>query len=407
MNKNHPSFVIASKLRLQAMFRFLFAIVFLFAFEYTAQGQSFEIIVPDIPGIEIIPGESVPIPGPETALAFQFGDGRIVVGQGKKSMWSTDGGHTWQLGPESPGEKVVIDLGDGEILAIKRNSRRRSDGLFTLKVRRSGDNWKTVQQDEAIVDIPNTSYTLTGGGDLIDGFLFHHGILKFPDGRLIGTMYGNYEGDTELCDGYPPELGQRKYRTVVVFSTDRGRTWGNHVQVAYNLMLGRGIPDDHPLAEHLPDERIKPTTAVPAITQEGFREADIVQAANGDLICVMRTGGRNGGTTTLFPTPLYCSRSTDMGKTWTLPYQIADRGVCPNLVTLANGIIVCTYSRPGNWLIFSDDDGKTWKGTFQFGTTRDYNYIVEVSPNIIQVYHETETKNRKLVRGTFFTINKR
>jgi len=389
------------------MIRSLLMNVFLFVFVCTAQGQSLKIIVPDIPGIEIIPGESVPVPGIESALAFQFKDGRIVVGQGKSSMWSTDGGRTWKPGPEGPGEKVAIDLGDGEILAIKRNSKRHPDGLFIAKVLRSTDNWKTVRQEEAVVDIPNVSYTTTGGGDLIDGFLFHHGIMKLPDGRLIGTMYGNYEGDTELCDGYPPELGQRKYRTVVVFSTDHGRTWGTHVHVAYNLMLGRGIPDDHPLAEYLPDERIKPTAAVPAITQEGFREADIIQAANGDLICVMRSGGRNGGTTTLFPTPLYCSRSTDMGKTWTLPYQIADRGVCPNLVTLANGIIVCTYSRPGNWLIFSDDHGKTWKGAFQFGTTRDYNYIAEVSPNIIQVYHETETENGKLVRGTFFKINKR
>jgi len=388
------------------MIRSFLMSVFLFVYVYSATGESFEVVVPEIPGIEVIPGGSVPIPGPETALAFRFDDSRIVVGKGKRSMWSTDSGHTWGPGPYSPGEKVAIDLGDGEILAIKRNSRRRSDGLFTLQVRRSQDNWKTVHEDEAVVDISNASYTLTGGGDLIDGFLFHHGILKLPDGRLIGTMYGNYEGDTELCDGYPPELGQRKYRTVVVFSTDRGRTWGNHVHVAYNQMLGRGLPDDHPLAEHLPDERVKPTAAVPAITQEGFREADIVQATNADLICVMRTGGRNGGTTTLFPTPLYCSRSIDMGKTWTLPYQIADRGVCPNLVTLANGIIVCTYSRPGNWLIFSDDDGNTWKGAFQFGMTRDYNYIVEVAPNVIQVYHETETAKGKLVRGTFFTVNK-
>jgi len=389
------------------MIQFVFIIVLVCLPQCAAQGRFFNIAVPDIPGLEIIPGESIPIPGPDTALLVQFKDGRLVVGQAKKSMWSTDGGHTWKPGPEGPGEKVAIDLGDGEVLAIKRNSRRRHDGLFTVHVRRSRDNWKTVHDEEAVVEIANASCTTTGGGDLVPGFLFHHGILKLPDGRLIATLYGNYEGDTELCDGYPPELGQRKYRTVVAFSADRGRTWGNHVPVAYNLMLGRGIPDDHPLGKHLPNERIKPTAAVPAITQEGFREADLVQAANGDLICVMRTGGRNGGATTLFPTPLYCSRSSDMGKTWTLPYQIADRGVCPNLVTLANGIIVCTYSRPGNWLIFSDDHGKTWKGALQFGTTRDYNYIAEVSPNIVQVYHETESDDGKLVLGTFFTVKKR
>jgi hypothetical protein len=364
--------------------------------------------VSKIPGIEVKVGKSVSIPGPETALAFQFEDKRIVVGKGRNSMWSYDGGYKWNPGPIGPDEKVAIDMGGGEILSIERNSHRRPDGKFTLRQRRSMDNWQTITREEAELEFPNSSYTVTGGGGVVDGFLFHHGILKLPNGELIGTMYGNYEGDVLLCDGYPPELNQRKYRTVVVYSGDRGRTWGDPVLVAYDKMLGRGIPEDHPLAEKgLPDEREKPTAIVPAITQEGFREADLTLATNGDLVCVMRSGGRNGGTTTLFPTPLYCSISKDGGQSWSPPMQIADRGVCPNLVTMSNSIIVCTYSRPGNWLIFSDDNGQTWKGAFQFGTTRDYNYILEVAPNTIQVYHETKDGNKKLVRGTFFRVRKR
>jgi hypothetical protein len=370
--------------------------------------ESFTVSIPEIDGIEVRMGKSVLIPGQETALAFQFKDGRIVVGKRRNCMWSNDGGQTWRAGPEGPAEKVALDLGGGEILTISRNSKREHDGKFSLSQQRSMDNWKTVKKETAILDIPDATSTVTGGGTIIDGFLFHHGILKLPDGTLIGTMYGNYEGDVELCDGYPPELNQRKYRTVVVFSDDQGRTWGDPVLVAYNLMLGRGIPEDHPLAERgLPDETVKPTALVPAITQEGFREADLVQAPNGDLICMMRTGGRNSGTTTLFPTPLYCSRSSDGGKTWTPPAQIADRGVCPNLVTMTNGIIVCTYSRPGNWLIFSDDNGLTWKGAIQFGTTRDYNYVAEVAQNKIQVYHEVNTETGKQVYGTYFTVKKK
>jgi hypothetical protein len=120
----------------------------------------------------------------------------------------------------------------------------------------------------------------------------------------------------------------------------------------------------------------------------------------------MRSGGRNGNTTNLFPTPMYCSRSTDNGKSWTPPAQIADRGVSPGAVTLQNGIIVCTYSRPGNWLIFSDDHGQTWKGAFQYGNTRNYSYIDEVQPNVIQVYHEVEDGDGKTVYGTYFEISK-
>ncbi|MEJ2616372.1 MAG: sialidase family protein [Ignavibacteriaceae bacterium] len=369
--------------------------------------QEFKVNIPALNSIKIELGESIPIPKAKSASVLQFEDGRIVVGQGKAVMWSSDKGHTWISGPAGPFDKTSIDLGNGEAIAIKRNSEQRSDGKYSLKIQRSLDNWKTVTEEEAILDIPNATFTLTGGGDVIDGFLFHHGILKIDGNTLIGTMYGNYEGDNILCDGYPPELNQRKYRTIVVFSKDKGHTWGNPVLVAYDKMLGRGIPEDYPLlGQSIPKEKASATSIVPAITQEGFREADLVQAKNGDLLCLMRTGGRNGELVNLFPTPLYCSKSTDKGKSWSPPEQIADRGVCPNAVTLENGIIVCTYSRPGNWLIFSDDNGSTWKGAFQFGNSRNYNFIIESEPNVVQVYHEVKESKQKIVYGTFFKIKR-
>jgi hypothetical protein len=388
--------------------RFILPAILLGSWMHTIQAESFRITVPDISGIEVSVGKSVIIPTEKTAVAFQFEDGRIVVGPRNKSFWSYDGGHTWEEGPEGPGEKVAIDLGNGEILSAGRNSNRRSDGKFTVKMRRSIDNWDTVKNEEGIFDIPNASFTVTGSGGRVDGFLFHHGILKLKNGQLIGSMYGNYEGDVLLCDGYPTELNQRKYRTVVVFSKDLGHTWGNPVLVAYDKMLGRGIPNNHKMiGKSIPETRGGRTMIVPAITSEGFREADLVEAPNGDLICVMRSGGRNPAPgVNLFPTPLYCSRSEDGGKSWTPPEQIADRGTCPSLVTMKNGIIVCTYGRPGNWLIFSDDNGQNWKGAFQFGTTGASNYILEVAPNVIQVYHETKEGNDEGVRGTFFTVKK-
>ena len=389
--------------------RFILSIFIVVSLILTTQAETFKITLPDIPGIEVSLGESVPIPTSKTAVAFQFDDGRIVVGPKENSYWSYDGGKTWERGPEGPGEKVAIDLGNGEILTAGRNSKSRPDGKFTIRLRRSKDNWETVTEEEAIVDIPDASFTVTGSGGRVDGFLFHHGIIQLSNGELIGTMYGNYKGDNILCDGYPTELNQRKYRTVVVFSKDKGETWGDHVLVAYDRMLGRGIPEDHKMiGKSIPESRASQTTIVPAVTQEGFREADLVEALNGDLICVMRSGGRNPvPEANLFPTPLYCSRSTDKGKTWTPPEQIADRGTCPSLVTMKNGIIVCTYGRPGNWLIFSNDNGRTWKGAFQFGTTGSSNYLLEVDQDVIQVYHETKDGEKEGVRGTFFSVKKR
>ena len=174
-----------------------------------AEEEPFEIAIPKMSGIEIRLDKSVSIPSSRTALAFMFADGRIVVGTGEDSFWSLDGGNFFERGPEGPGRKVAIDLG-GEIIAVGRNTSERPDGRFTANLLRSVDNWRTVETEETVVDIPNASYTITGSGERVDGFLFHHGILELPGGDLIATMYGNYVGDAILCDGYPPALNQRK-----------------------------------------------------------------------------------------------------------------------------------------------------------------------------------------------------
>lgn len=384
----------------------LFAVIIIFPLLF-ASFCTVKSNIPEIPGIKVIEVKTVAIPGPEGALAFKFSDGSIVVGSGKRAKWSYDGGNTWAPGPAGLRDKSIIDLGKGEVLSLNRNTKRLTGDKFICRGTRSFDNWKTIKSEEDTVEIPNASYTVTGGGGIVDGFLFHHGVVKLKNGELAATMYGNFIGDKELCDGYPTELNQRKYRTIVVFSKDKGHTWGNPVLVAYDKMLGRGIPSDYDrIGSDIPRDMASETTIVPAITQEGFREADLTIAPNGDLICVMRSGGRNGHKVNLFPTPLYCSRSTDDGRTWTPPEQIADRGVCPNLVTLDNGIIVCTYSRPGNWLIFSDDNGKTWKGAFRFGDTGAYNYILKVSPNKVLVTHEIKNKNHTKIVATTFKVKK-
>ena len=338
-----------------------------------AQSQDFKINNPKIPGIFVQTGKTIILPTKgkvKTAVAFKFGDGRIICGSGENTLWSFDNGKTWQQGPESRLGKSLVNLGNGETIDVDRNSDRKANGKYKLKLRRSFDNWQTQTIEEAELTLPNASYTITGSGNRVNGFLFHHGILQLENGDLVGSMYGNYEGDTQLCAGYPVELNQRKYHTIVVFSKDKGRTWGNPVHVAYDKMLGRGIPDGHAMiGKSIPVSMVKRFMTVPAITMEGFRESDLVQAENGDLLCIMRSGGRNPiEGVPLFPTPLYCSRSTDNGQTWTPPMQIADRGVSPNAVALKNGIIVCTYSRPGNWLIFSDDNGLSWKGADSCGT---------------------------------------
>jgi hypothetical protein len=353
-----------------------------------------------IPGLELIRGKDIIIEGPQgKAFAYKFNDGRICTyGNGKDiCYWSEDGGKTWEPGPVGPSDKMVHDFGDGEILSVKRDLIPRSDGKFAVRYLRSKDNWKTVQDDQGIADVPQA--TSTGSDDgrtTVPSMMMHHGIVQLKNGDLLATLYGNYKGDRLFCEAYPVEIGVFKTRVVTITSSDRGKTWGNPTHVAYDTMLG---------VLNEPDITGNQLTACPAVTQEGFNEPDLTIAPNGDIICVMRSGGAVGaGIIPTWPTPMYMSRSTDDGKTWTVPTQIADRGVCPHLVTLKNGIIVCSYSRPGAWLIFSDDNGKTWKGATQFGPNNNYIYMVDTGPDTIQTFREGSGHT---IIATHFTVRKR
>jgi hypothetical protein len=116
---------------------------------------------------------------------------------------------------------------------------------------------------------------------------------------------------------------------------------------------------------------------------------------------MMRSGGRIPvGIAPIFPTPMYVSRSSNEGKTWTPPVQVADRGVCPYLVTLDNGIIVCSYARPGGWLIFSDDNGEIWKGAFQICSSDSYCNVQKVGPDQVLAIYHADGK----IKGTHFTV---
>jgi hypothetical protein len=73
--------------------------------------------------------------------------------------------------------------------------------------------------------------------------------------------------------------------------------------------------------------------------------------------------------------------------------------------------MVCVYNRPGVWVIFSDDNGLTWKGATQIGHLgRKYCYIVDVGPDAFMVFRQNENPDRKRGEDTLatkFTVRKR
>ncbi len=140
----------------------------------------------------------------------------------------------------------------------------------------------------------------------------HRSIIECPDSSLLVTAYGKLKND-------------KKYRTMVYRSIDRGKSF------TYYATVGLDQNETSP---------------------EGFDEPVISILPNGDLICIMRTGGYS---------PLFKSYSSDYGATWSKPEYIGQSGVSPDLKVLSNGILACSFGRPDVSVMFtSDGNGSYW-----------------------------------------------
>jgi hypothetical protein len=188
---------------------------------------------------------------------------------------------------------------------------------------------RTWVEETAQINIPGEVRWVTSersdgtGGVLV--FPWIHRIKIGPDGSLWG--YGH---SLRVVDG------TLQKKTVVQFlhSRDNGRTWDLLNEIPYQ-------PD--PSADKSWDKR------------EGFTEPDITFLPDGSVLCLMRTTDGIG------IGPLYASRSTDNGKSWSKPSVFDDLGVWPVLLTLENGVTLASYGRTGFYIRATNDAaGKSW-----------------------------------------------
>jgi hypothetical protein len=133
---------------------------------------------------------------------------------------------------------------------------------------------------------------------------------------------------------------------------------------------------------------------------EGYCEPDIKLLDNGNLLCLMRTGGQRGKD---FFTPMYSSVSKDGGESWSAPNYVYQYGVFPRIEQTQNGAVVVASGREGVFLCASADGGKTWQEPLfvseNFASERGhfwrcstgYNCITEVAPNeILLIYDDID-----------------
>ncbi len=295
---------------------------------------------------------------------------------GQRAYLSRDGGRTWAEPEGGVLPPYPTCLRDGMILAFGHRAKELpKPGEFAYDAWRGKDTYASIRATTCRVIVPQA---VAGTGDdmkpgAVKGMVFWSPmIVEMDDGRLLATMYGWFAADTEPVTtplhlqgakraGIAPP---RKMRSVLVASTDRGRTWRYVSTVCRKVDprdgSGRPIPNDGPC------------------------EPTMVRAANGDLVVVMRVGRI---------TPLFLTRSRDGGRTWDPPRQLAAYGVAPNMIRMRDGTLACAYGIKEDLrgprelhVMFSFDHGRSWpvdKLIFKGRDPGTYPGLCEVRPGVL------------------------
>jgi len=316
---------------------------------YDKPGESYRDFAVHVPGPDdqfiVDVGPSKPFaPGTHFSAIVSLGEGRVLT----DTHYSEDYGETWRrLGTAIPRPNV---LSDGTVIAMSYRALpvEGQKGIYTGKLWLSEDGGSTVQGPlESKVTVPKARAALGHGPHV--GPLFGRSIVELETGDLISAMYGWFDGDTQP-DRY--RSGGTMRRSYVGISHDRGRSWEYLSSVAYRPFLGN----------------------------EGYSELVIRKLPNGDILALVRTGGNsNAGWQ---DNPLMISRSTDGGKTWSPVRRTGFEGVWPDLCVMQDGTLVCSTGRPGAFIMFSTDDGRTWTDATPIDAERysGYTGICEVRP---------------------------
>jgi len=294
-----------------------------------------------------------------------------------QTVVSDDAGSTWHEAPTDhplidrhpATERNILDFSSGVLGYPKDGSIVRIDH-DTVELAQSWRD-RTSGSYHEVGQVENPTFRFrrwSKQGDVIGAHDFKVRGLPFKRASyqsyssLIELENGNYLTALEWVDILPEDQwtidgrGRTRNTRIGVFivrSTNQGETW-EYVQ---KFDAGEVMP------AYGPGDRS---------VDEGFDEADLAITRSGDILCVMRTGSYS---------PMFQSRSTDGGHTWSTPTNTGWQGVKPRLTLLPNGVLACaagrgSYGHPQvtHVMLSLDGNGKHWEWPFAFHTRGGCSY---------------------------------
>jgi len=217
---------------------------------------------------------------------------------------SLDGGKTFE-DYGMPFCMCVSEISDGSVIGISRLGIDNKDGTF-IKIYRSSDmaaSWSGPEYVPVLGQPLSMDKT-------IPYIIFHRSIKTTPDGAVLISAYTRFKGDTK--------------DRVVVYRTD------DNFKTLYYYSTAVCDPKNE--------------------SPHGINESVIEYTSDNRLVCVSRTNGY---------LPMVYTISKNDGATWSDYHYIGSEGVDPDMVRMSNGLLACSYGRPGVFIMFSED-GEVW-----------------------------------------------
>ena len=203
-------------------------------------------------------------------------------------------------------------------------------------------------------------HTLPGGKVHVLKSIFPRGNPKLgPDGAIWISAFSG-EGHLDPANGaYSPYYSAELFR-----SDDFGHTFRQRAHMEYPAD-GREYP----------------------YQSGGFSDSDFAFMPDGSMVWFFRSAWY--GYTGREWAPMYMSRSTDEGRTWSKPVRFSDVGILPRLCRLECGTTLLCYARPGMYIqACEDESGIRWSEPLVAMTPGDRSSLANVKRPGPPNFHE-------------------
>jgi hypothetical protein len=297
---------------------------------------------------------------------------------------SHDRGATWKPYPGLRAGTMNLrlfyrELSDGTLLANRYTSRIDKDGEHYMEMLRSGDDgcvW--LEEDAPLMNLPSElrqteSVTIYPWDQDTPSVAFWGRCIELEANCLIQGFYMQDVTATK-------QTGYYKYITGLFKSEDMGSSWRFLSYICTDTTLGANG-----------------SSGTSTVRHEGSNELDIEVLPNGDILSVFRTGG-----------PIYMSRSTDKGNTWSPAVDTGVVGVSPQLLLLENNTLVMSYGTRDVYVRASMDGlGKAWTEPLLLykGPGTGYTHMQALGPSQFRVvFDESPFADKEGIGGQIVRV---